>query len=208
MRVLINCECSGEIRERFRARGHDAWSCDLKPAEDGSPYHVQGDCFGAAAAGCPTDGKPWDLIIWHPPCTDIAVSGAAHFEAKRRDGRQQRAIEFFLRCANWPCEKNVVENPVSIMSTLYREPDQIIQPWEFGEDASKATCLWLRGVRPLLRTHGDEDWFLVPVTAGRRTPDAGRRTESAVSQIRPTAARTNWRLGRHAPPIERGLTAG
>lgn len=168
LRVLIACECSGAIREEFRRLGHDAWSCDKKPAEDGSLFHIQGDCFEAAFAGCPTDGKPWDLIIWHPPCTDIAVSSNAHAAAKKADGRQKAGIEFFLRCANFPVDMSVVENPISIMSTHYREPDQIIQPHEFGEDASKATCLWLRGVKPLLITHGDGDFFLTP------TPDARR----------------------------------
>lgn len=170
LRVLIACECSGAIREAFRRRGHDAWSCDLKASEDGSAHHIQGDCFEAADRGCPTDGQRWDLIIWHPPCTDISVSGALHFKAKRADGRQQAAVAFFLKCAKYPVEKSVVENPVSIMSTEYREPDQIIQPHQFGEDASKATCLWLRGVRPLLITHKADDFFLRPPPAARRPP--------------------------------------
>lgn len=174
LRVLIACECSGAIREAFRRRGHDAWSCDLKESEDGSSFHIVGDCFEVAARGCPTDGAAWDLIIWHPPCTDLSVSGNAHAAAKIADGRRQAAVNFFVRCAEWPCPMNVVENPVSVVASHYRPADQVIQPWEFGEDAAKATCLWLRGVRPLLTTHGDEDFFLRPVTAGRRTPDAGR----------------------------------
>ena len=197
LRILIACECSGAVREAFRRRGHDAYSCDLKPAEDGSPFHIIGDCFEAARRGCPTDGKAWDLIIWHPPCTDIAVSGALHFEAKRRDGRQQKAIAFFMDCVNFPVERSVVENPVSIMSSIYREPDQIIQPWQFGEDASKATCLWLRGVRPLLATHRDDDFFLRPVDAGRRTPDGRRRfanqTDSGQNKLSPGPQRATER---------------
>jgi hypothetical protein len=174
LRVLIACECSGAVREAFRRRGHDAWSCDLKEAEDGSPFHIVGDCFEIAARGCPTDGMAWDMIIWHPPCTDLSVSGNAFAAAKIADGRRAAAVAFFIRCAEWPCDMNVVENPVSVAASHYRPADQVFQPWEFGEDAAKQTCLWLRGVRPLLATHGDEDFFLRPVTAGRRTPDAGR----------------------------------
>lgn len=197
LRVLIACECSGAVREAFRRRGHDAYSCDLKPAEDGSPFHVVGDCFEVAARGCPTDGKAWDMIIWHPPCTDIAVSSNAHLETKKADGRHQAGIDFFMRCVNFPVAKSVIENPVGVMSTVYRQPDQIIQPWEFGEDASKLTCLWLRGVRPLLTTHGDDDFFLRPVDAGRRTPDGRRRfanqTDSGQNKLGPSAARATER---------------
>lgn len=167
MRVLIACECSGEIRRAFRALGHDAWSCDRKPSEDGSPYHIQGDCFEAAARGCPTDRMPWDLIIWHPPCTDLSVSGNAHAAAKIADGRRAKAAEFFMRCIRFKVARSCVENPIGVMSTKYREPDQIIQPHQFGHDASKATCFWLRALPPLMLTHVADDFFLPPPPAPR-----------------------------------------
>jgi hypothetical protein len=145
MRVLIACEYSGRVREAFRSLGHDAWSCDLLPAEDGSPKHLQGDVFGVIGAG-------WDLMIAHPPCTHLSVSGARHFEAKREDGRQQEAIDFFLELAHVPIPRIAIENPICIMSSIWREPDQIIQPWMFGHGETKATCLWLKGLQPLMPT--------------------------------------------------------
>ena len=145
MRCLIACEYSGRVREAFRALGHDAWSCDLLPAEDESPFHIQGDVLGLL------DG--WDLMIGHPPCTHLAVSGARHFEEKRSDGRQQEAIDFFMTLAHAPIPRIAIENPVCIMSSEWREPDQIIQPWQFGTGETKATCLWLKGLPPLVPTN-------------------------------------------------------
>jgi hypothetical protein len=142
-RVLVGCEYSGRVREAFRRRGHDAWSCDLLPAEDGSPYHIQGDVLAVLGDG-------FDLGIFHPPCTHLAVSGARHFEGKRADGRQQEAIDFFMALANAPIPRIAIENPVCIMSSIWREPDQVIHPWEHGHGETKATCLWLKGL-PLLR---------------------------------------------------------
>lgn len=143
MRVLVACEFSGVVRRAFRAKGHEAWSCDLLPAEDGGEHLMQ-DALVAAEVGL------WDLIIAHPPCTDLAVSGARWFPAKRADGSQQRSIDFFMALVNADCERIAVENPVSIMSSIYRKPDQIIQPWQFGHGEVKATCLWLKGL-PLLK---------------------------------------------------------
>lgn len=140
MRVLVACEYSGRVREAFRRLGHEAWSCDLLPAEDGSFFHYQGDCFDLIGR------QPFDLMIAHPPCTHLAVSGARHFAAKRADGRQQEAVEFFMRLVDAPIQKIAIENPVCIMSSLYRKPDQIIQPWMFGHGETKATCLWLKGL--------------------------------------------------------------
>ena len=142
LRVLVACECSGRVRDAFRARGHDAWSCDLQAAEDGSPYHIQGDALAVLDDG-------WDLMIAHPPCTHLAVSGARWFPEKRADGRQQQAVEFFMRLVNAPIPRIAIENPVGIMSSVYRTPDQIIQPWQFGHGETKATCLWLKNL-PLL----------------------------------------------------------
>lgn len=149
MRVLIACESSGIVRSAFRHRGHDAWSLDLLPADDGSPYHIQSDVLYYFQ----NTNIYYDLIICHPPCTDLAVSGARYFEEKRRDGRQQRAIDFFMACVKAPAPHVCVENPVGIMSTVYRKPDQYIQPWQFGHPESKKTGLWLKGLPPLLPTH-------------------------------------------------------
>jgi len=143
MKVLVACEESQIVAAAFRAGGHDAWSCDLKPAGGGHPeWHRQCDVL-------PLLSERWDLVIAHPPCTDLAVSGARHFAAKRADGRQQRSIDFFLVFTRLGCPW-AIENPVGIMSRLFRRPDQIIQPWQFGHRATKATCLWLHQL-PQLR---------------------------------------------------------
>jgi hypothetical protein len=144
--VLVACEYSGRVREAFRRLGHDAWSCDFLPAEDESPHHIQGDVL-------PVLDRGWDLMVAHPPCTDLAVSGARHFEQKRADGRQREAIRFFQLLAEAPIPRWAIENPVCIMSTVWREPDQIIQPWQFGHGETKATCLWLKGLPPLVPTN-------------------------------------------------------
>lgn len=144
MRVLIACEYSGTVRDAFLARGHDAMSCDLLPTDKPGP-HFQGSVFDIIKDG-------WDLMIAHPPCTHLAVSGARHFEAKRKDGRQQEAIDFFMKLANSGVPKYAIENPVCIMSTVWRKPDQIIQPWQFGHGETKATCLWLKDLPKLQAT--------------------------------------------------------
>jgi hypothetical protein len=144
MRILIACEESGIVREAFRKLGHDAMSCDLIESAQPGPH-----CVGDVLKIIDDD---WDMMIAHPPCTDLAVSGAGYFAAKRADGRQQRSIEFFMALANARIPKIAVENPICIMSRLYRKPDQIIQPWQFGHDASKATCLWLKGLPLLIPT--------------------------------------------------------
>ena len=175
MRVLVACEESQRVCTAFRELGHEAYSCDLLPCSGGHPeWHIQGDVTGilepdircmpiedAAEAFCieffTCDGKLhqvdyWDLIIAHPPCTDLAVSGARHFARKRADGSQQKSIEFFLKFTRLSCEKVAIENPICIMSSIYRKPDQIIQPWQFGHHVSKKTCLWLKGLPPLVPT--------------------------------------------------------
>ena len=142
MKVLVACEFSGTVRNAFAKLGHDAWSCDLEPSETPG-QHYQGDAMDIIADG-------WDLMIAHPPCTHLAVSGARHFEQKRKDGRQQQGIDFFMQMTNAPISKIAVENPVGIMSSLYRKPDQIIEPYEYGHPCTKKTCLWLKGL-PLLK---------------------------------------------------------
>lgn len=144
MKVLVACEFSGIVRDAFRARGHNAWSCDLLPCEGDPKRHIQGDITGMGIL----DDR-WDLLIAHPPCTHLCCSGARHFEEKRKDGRQQAAIDFFLMFTKTPIRRWCIENPVGIMSTVYRKPDQIIQPYHFGEPVKKTTHLWMRGLTPL-----------------------------------------------------------
>lgn len=155
MRVLVACEYSGRVREAFRRLGHDAWSCDLLDAEDGSPFHIQGDVLEQIyhAVNTPVSVNRWDLMVAHPPCTHLAVSGARHFAAKQEDGRQQEAIDFFLALARAPIPRIAIENPVCIMSSVWRKPDQTIQPWMFGHGETKATCLWLKGLPHLVPTN-------------------------------------------------------
>lgn len=143
MRTLIACEFSGVVREAFRRRGHDAWSCDLLPAEDLSPYHIQGDVRGWLTG--------WDLIVAHPPCTHLAVSGARWFKEKAAE--QAEALEFVRTLLEAPCDRIAMENPISIISSRIRKPDQIIQPWQFGHGEVKATCLWLKGLPKLTPTN-------------------------------------------------------
>lgn len=131
LRVLVACEYSGAVRDAFAALGHDAMSCDLLPTESDGP-HYQGDVRDLLE-------YPWDILIAHPPCTHLSVSGARHFAAKRADGRQQAAASFFLKLALSPIQKIAVENPVCIMSSLWRKPDQVIQPWQFGHGETSKT---------------------------------------------------------------------
>jgi hypothetical protein len=146
LRVLVGCEFSGRVRDAFRALGHDAVSCDLEASEVEGP-HIQGDLLEVIY-----DGN-WDLGIFHPPCTHLCVSGARHFAAKRESGVQQESIEFFMKIANAPISKMAIENPVGIMSTIWRKPDQIIQPYQFGDPFQKTTCLWLKNLPKLVPTN-------------------------------------------------------
>jgi hypothetical protein len=145
MRVLIACEYSGTVRDAFIAQGHDAMSCDLLPSDRPGP-HYQGDIVDIL-------GDDWGLMIAHPPCTHLAVSGAKHFAQKQADGRQAAALDFVRMLMAAPIPRICVENPVSIISTRIRKPDQIIQPWMFGHEATKTTCLWLKGLPPLVPTN-------------------------------------------------------
>lgn len=143
MRVLLGCEVTGIVRRAFRDRGHDAWSCDLLPADDGSPYHIQCDVLDVL-------GQPWDCAVFFPPCTHLAVSGARYFAQKKFE--QEQALNFVYRLLHAPIERIALENPVSIISTRIRKPDQIIQPWQFGHPESKTTCLWLKNLPRLVPT--------------------------------------------------------
>lgn len=142
MRVLVGCEFSGTVRRAFQRLGHDAWSCDLLPAEDGGP-HIQGDVRSVLNDG-------WDLAIFHPPCTHLAVSGARHFH--RKQAEQAEALDFVRALLDAPIPRIALENPVSVISSRIRKPDQIIQPYQFGHPESKKTCLWLKGLSPLRPT--------------------------------------------------------
>jgi hypothetical protein len=142
MKVLVACEFSGTVRDAFIRNGHEAISCDLEPTDAPGP-HYQGDVFDIIDDG-------FDLMIAHPPCTHLAISGARHFAKKREDGRQQQGIDFFMKLANSNIPRYAIENPVGIMSSFFRKPDQIIQPWQYGYNTTKATCLWLKGL-PLLK---------------------------------------------------------
>ncbi|NBI73290.1 DNA cytosine methyltransferase [Clostridiaceae bacterium] len=143
MRVLVACEESQAVTKELRRLGHEAYSCDIEPCSGGHPeWHLQQDVTQLLKIR-------WDMVIAFPPCTDLAVSGARYFEQKRMDGRQQKSIEFFMMFANCGCPKTAIENPVGIMSGIYRKPDQIIQPWQFGHGETKRTCLWLKGLPKL-----------------------------------------------------------
>ena len=145
MKLLVACEYSGTVREAFRALGHDAWSCDLLPTDTPGPHH-QGDVVDIIGDG-------WDLMIAHPPCTYLASSGL-HWNKRRpeRAAQTEQALAFVMALANAPIARIAIENPIGALSSRWRKPDQIIQPWMFGEDASKATCLWLRGLSVLRPT--------------------------------------------------------
>lgn len=150
MDIVFLCEESQVCTLQFRIRGHNAFSCDLLDCSGGFPqWHIKGDALKVMRS------RRWDMIISFPPCTDLAVSGARWFKEKRESGSQQRAISFFMEIANY-CEINNIpsgiENPVGIMSSLYRRPDQIIQPWQFGHGETKATCLWLNRLPKLFPT--------------------------------------------------------
>lgn len=146
MRILVACEESQAVTKELRRLGHEAYSCDIQECSGGHPeWHIQADALEMLKI-------KWDMIIAFPPCTDLAVSGARHFKAKQEDGRQQRSIDFFMRFANADCPKIAIENPVGIMSTRFRKPDQIIQPYMFGDHARKSTCLWLKGLDKLTPT--------------------------------------------------------
>lgn len=152
MKALIACEYSGITRRAFEALGHEVWSADFEPAEDGATNHYQGDVFDLI------DRERFDLMIAHPPCTYLSVSGL-HWNKRGRmvNGRPRAeltedALLFVQRLMDAPIERIAIENPISCISSRIRKPDQIIQPWWFGEDASKATCLWLKNLPNLVKT--------------------------------------------------------
>lgn len=192
MKVLVACESSGTVREAFRKLGHEAWSCDLLPADDGSQYHIQGDAITAIFHGmC---GRPgcctWDLVIAHPPCTYLSVSGL-HWNKIRPERAQctEYGAAFFMAVVD-ACNRHVkawaIENPVGCMSTRYRKPDQIIQPYEYGDDASKKTCLWLHNLPALTPTNR------VPGRMVNGVERWSNQTDRGQNRLSPSANR--WKL--------------
>ena len=166
-RILVACEFSGIVRDAFATRGWDAWSCDLLPSERPG-QHYQGDVRDIL-------GQRWDMMIAHPPCTYLAVSGARWFTARRRE--QDDALQFVRLLLDAPIAHIAIENPISIISTRIRKPDQIIQPWQYGHGETKATCLWLKSLPPLQPSHiveGREHrvWRLSPSVS--RSKERGR----------------------------------
>ena len=147
MRVLVACEFSGIVRDAFRARGHDAWSCDLLESENDADRHYKNDALAIVNAAW----LKWDLMIAHPPCTHLAVSGARWFKDKLTE--QAAALQFVRDLMAAPIERICIENPVSIISSRIRKPDQLIQPWQYGHGETKTTCLWLKNLPPLVPTN-------------------------------------------------------
>ncbi len=177
-KILITCEESQAVTKAMRERGHLAYSCDILPCSGGHPeWHLHGDVLKELDAG-------WNMIIAFPPCTHLASSGARYFAEKQADGRQQAAIDFFMAIANADCHRIAIENPVGIMSSIWRKPDQYIQPWQFGHSESKKTCLWLKGLPKLVPTN-----IL-------QLPESGRwqnQTPSGQNKLGPSADRAKIR---------------
>lgn len=179
MRVLVACEYSGTVRDAFIARGHDAMSCDLLPTDVPGP-HYQGDVFDIIDDG-------WDLMVAHPPCTYLCSSGL-HWN-KRVPGRQElteEALEFVRRLMDAPIKRIAIENPIGCIGTRIRKADQTIQPWQFGHDASKATCLWLNGLMPLRPT----DIVEPRIVGGKKR--WGNQTDSGQNRLPPSEDR--WKI--------------
>lgn len=160
MRVLVGCEFSGRVSQAFSNHGHDAWSCDFLPREIPG-NHIRDDVLKHLDDG-------WDLAIFHPPCTHLAVSGAAWFKYKQKE--QVEALNFIRALLDAPIPKIALENPVGIISTRIRKPDQIIQPWQFGESYSKKTCLWLKNLPKLLPTKIVDKGEFITFASGKRMP--------------------------------------
>jgi hypothetical protein len=203
MRVLVGHETSGRTRRAFEAMGHDAWSCDLLPAQEASNRHIQGDVFDVVNDG-------WDLAIFHPSCTYLTISAAWAFTdgpyhqkvkpgtlvgKERREARDQ-AVADFIRLTKCPIPMKAFENPIGALSSLYRKPDQIVQPYQFGDDASKATCLWLYGlpklrIDPAKRRAGRMvEW---PRDSGKMVERWGNQTDSGQNKLPPSADRWSKR---------------
>lgn len=195
MRVLVACEYSGRVRDAFRSHGHDAWSCDLLECEADPCWHYQGPVEDLLDKG-------WDLMVAHPPCTHLAVSGSKHFAEKIADGRQKAALDFVRLLMDAPIPRWCIENPISIISSAIKPPSQIIQPWEHGHGETKATCLWLHNLPKLVPSNcvdgREPKVHLMP-------PGPDRWKERSRTYLGVAAAMGNqWGL-RELPPITNQL---
>ena len=192
MRVLVACEFSGIVRDAFRAKGHDAWSCDLLPTERPGP-HIWDDVLRYLHEG-------WDLMVAHPPCTRLASSGARWFREKQHE--QEDAVAFVRQLWESRIPRIGIENPIGVLSTRIRKPDQIIQPWQFGHGETKATCLWLKNLPPLVPTN---------IVEGRRArvhreppgPDRWKNRSRTYQGIADAMA-DQWGSPQPSAPAERG----
>ena len=211
MKVLVACEESQEVCKAFRDKGHEAYSCDLQECSGGHPeWHYTGDVlpllngnvtFLTDGGGTAVIDGEWDLIIAHPPCTHLAVSGARWFPEKQKDFRQQKACVFFMYFALAHCKKIAVENPIGIMSTCYRKPDQIIQPYEYGHPVRKATCLWLSGLPKLkpteiVSTEEDKNGFSIGSALRYACDDNGKYCRGMIRELQKLEARHSRGLQR------------
>ena len=190
LRVLVACEYSGRVREAFRARGHDAYSCDLLPADDDSPFHLKcegpEDIWGHIAKG-------WDLMIAHPPCTYLTVAGLFRNQGNpERAAKTEEALVFVQRLMEAPIDRIAIENPISCISSRIRKPDQIIQPYQFGEDASKATCLWLKGLPKLAIDPAARKAGRMVEHNGKMVERWANQTDSGQNRLPPSADR--WKI--------------
>ena len=184
MKILVACEESQTVTIEFRKLGHEAYSCDILPCSGGHPeWHLQQDVL-------PLLAQDWDMVLAFPPCTHLCVSGARWWKEKKADGRQADGQLFFMQFVWWTSHipKVAIENPVGIMSTFYRKPDQIIQPWMFGDDARKKTCLWLEGLPLLMPTQIVSEGELAKFKSGAVIPkwyaDAWRLSPTDRARIR------------------------
>ena len=217
MKILVACEESQAVTIELRRLGHEAYSCDIQECSGWHPeWHIKGDVLPLLNGDCEfntMDGERhaisgrWDMIIAFPPCTDLAVSGARHFAKKRADGRQQASIDFFMKFANAHCDRIAIENPVGIMSTHFRKPDQIINPWQFGHPETKKTCLWLKNLQPLEETENVYAYMMtLPEKERSRIHWMGSGHAKERSKTYPGIARAmaeQW-----AGPVEAALKGG
>lgn len=175
MKILVGCEESQAVTIELRKLGHEAYSCDIQECSGGHPeWHLRMDIFHAIEQG------NYDMGIFFPPCTDLAVSGAAHFERKRQDGTQQKSIEFFMKLFNCNIPRIAIENPIGIMSSIYKKPNQIVQPYFFGDAYKKSTCLWLKELPDLEPTNIVEPIF---VEYNSKKTKSGKSKYSFMGQV-------------------------
>jgi hypothetical protein len=198
IRILVACEESDEVRGRLEKMGFDAWSCDLQENRNPSAKHYKGDVFDVI-------NNDWHAMIAFPPCTHLAVSGAAWFEQKRKDGRQKQGIDFFLAIAKANIKHIAIENPVGIMSKIYMPPTQVIQPYYFGDNIKKTTCLWLKNL-PLLYHNNIPNLFDTNVTHVKPMLIQYNSKKSKTGKSNYSGAATKWYKSAEERSKERSKT--